>query len=84
MEDLLKNMSVQDFNILAKMHLKGPPDDITLVADTGDPILSVSENTIRGWISELDSLSIKPYSSPQVPKFLLDTVTTSGFKKKFI
>lgn len=82
MEDLLKKMTLQEFNLLVKKQLKLKPDDIIIVGNTGDPIYSYSDKTIRSWASETDSHLISNYMAPQTPKFLLDPYLKKSLKKK--
>lgn len=81
-ENLLKMMTVSQFNREIKSYVGGVPEDIIIVADPEDSIFSISESTIRGWISEIDTHSIKQYKSPKIPTFLLDSVTSNGLNNR--
>lgn len=62
--------------------------DIIVLSPPDHRVLSYSEKTIRGWISEVESLPVRPYHKPNIAVELIDrekigNLNESSFEKKF-
>lgn len=67
----LRELSLDDFNTLAKKHLSVIPNDIGLIAPSRKNTPVFSESQIRKWINEIVSEGVKPYMEPEVSESLL-------------
>src|SRR5690606_13474840 len=60
--------------------IKKVPEDIGLIAPTGNIALSYSEKLIRNWIVKANSSKTTPYSEPAIPSSLIDSTKMVGLK----
>jgi predicted Zn-dependent peptidase len=83
LQDILKDLKLEEFNNKIKQYLSGTPNDIALAAHSGHPILSYSEEDIRNLFLEINSFSVQPFIPPHVPSSLIDSVSQSNLSKGY-
>ena len=68
----LANLTLDDFNHFLHEFLSQKPKNLGIIAPTGNPALSLTENQIRGWINEMYKDSVPAYQAPTILDHLMD------------
>ncbi|MBJ7880506.1 M16 family metallopeptidase [Gelidibacter salicanalis] len=86
LEEIVTNLTFEEFNRFIATYLKTDPDDIDIIvlAPPRHRMLSYSEKTFRNWISEANELSVAPYSKLKTPKELIKPSTLANLQESAI
>ncbi|PXX29945.1 pitrilysin family protein [Arenibacter sp. ARW7G5Y1] len=82
LRNLINDLTLEELNNFVTEGIKtGPREiDILMLAPSGHPVLSYSENTVRGWIAEASKLPVRMYSPPISPTALMPLSIQKGLK----
>ena len=80
LENILQNLTKEEFNDEIKKYIKEEPEDISIVGYR-DTALDSSERKIRTWIKELESLPIDPPVTNAKKLVLMDTSEIEKLKE---
>lgn len=84
LDQWLKGLSMENFNMKIKNLFSEMPEDIGIIAPTGHPALSFKENQVRQWIIMANKKPYSPFEIPEVSKDLNSEGDISKLKKKKI
>lgn len=82
--EILKKLTIGRFHSKIRNMIQGKPEDITLAAYAGDPILNHSEKTIRRWISAADIKPVKPFIENKKNLVLMDSAEIASLNKSAV
>ncbi|SHG74155.1 Predicted Zn-dependent peptidase [Salegentibacter echinorum] len=82
LEKWLSGLSLDQFNKYIFEFLSKTPEDIGIIAPTGDKVLSHTESEIRSWIKEAYQKMPKIYKVPVIPERFMSPDETAKLRKK--
>lgn len=82
LQQWVQSLSVHEFNGLIKQFLVPMPQDIGIIAPTGNKALQYTENQVRSWIEQINQQPVVPYRGTEVTRELLTSKEVAELKKE--
>ncbi len=81
-EQWLRKLSLNDFNDLVTKLFTGMPQDIGIIAPSGNKMLSCTEEKVRSWINTAINTPKGPYILPTIPSKLINDSKIAKLREK--
>ncbi len=81
-EQWLRKLSLNDFNDLVTKLFTGMPQDIGIIAPSGNKMLSCTEEKVRSWINTAINTPMGPYIPPTIPSKLINDSRIAKLREK--
>lgn len=82
LQQWVQDLSVEDFNKLILQFLPPMPEDIGIIAPSGNAALHYTEEQVRTWIKQSNQQSVNPYQLPENIRVILTPKEVSQLKKR--
>lgn len=81
-QDILSNLTLEEFNRFSHNFLSSGPQDIGIIAPSGNEALFLEEEEVRSWIQEQENSQVSSFSYSKVPKNILHEAQKNDLKEK--